>query len=73
MDKESRLKLFLMGILMLSEEEEETTSSCTPNSLTPPPVLYGTLPEVLQVLELWPMFPQCEHFLPILITATTPL
>jgi len=65
-DKQSMLKLFFMGI----EEEGGggggggggIMSSCTPKSLSPP-----TVPlKMVQVLKLWPMFPQCEHFLPII-------
>ena len=54
---ESMLKLFLMGT-----QQEEDKSSCTPKRRSPTKVV--PLKDV-QVLELWPMFPQCEHFLPI--------
>jgi hypothetical protein len=53
------LKLFLIE----EGEEEEDKSSRTPNSLNLP----TSLPlRVAQVLELWPIFPQCEHFLAII-------
>ncbi|PWZ11215.1 hypothetical protein Zm00014a_029256 [Zea mays] len=47
--------------------DEDPTCSCTPNSLTPAPPLFSKAAVVLlcppQVLELWPLFPQLEHFL----------
>jgi hypothetical protein len=52
-------------------EEDEPTWSCTPNSLRPqqvesPPILLSSMPLwPLHVLELWPLFPQLEHFLAI--------
>lgn len=52
-DKQSVLKLFFIGI--------DDKGNWTPNSLSPPA---KTIRE-LQVLELWPALPQCEHFLPI--------
>ena len=55
-DKQSMLKLFFMAT------EDEDKSSWTPKSLSPPTAVAL---KVVQVLELWPMFPQCEHFLPI--------
>lgn len=57
-----------MGIEELQEDEdaeEDIISTCTPNSLM------NSLPSAesdlrfVHVLELWPIFPQCEHFLPI--------
>lgn len=61
-DKHSMLKLFFIAIEEEEEDEEEDRSSCTPKSLTPA----TRVPlKLVQVLELWPMFPQCEHFLPI--------
>lgn len=69
------LKLFLMEIELeiLDNIEEELLlciSSWTPKSLSDDPptkvvVVVGLKFE--QVLELWPMFPQCEHFLPIFL------
>lgn len=64
--KESMLKLFFM------ETHEDDKSSWTPKSLTPRKLLPYPL-KVLQVLELWPMFPQCEHFLPIFFEPTQTL
>jgi hypothetical protein len=58
------LKHFFMAM-----GEDPATCSCTPNSLTPPPPMPPwptktvVLPCPLQVLELWPLFPQLEHFL----------
>jgi hypothetical protein len=64
-DRHSMLKHFFMAM------GEDLTCSCTPNSLTPPPPpppptpfsKTVVLPCPLQVLELWPLFPQLEHFL----------
>lgn len=65
-DRQSMLRHFL---IMGKEPDEEDKSSCTPNSFTP----LGRIPLLLlQVLELWPLFPQCEHFLPIILTKTSP-
>lgn len=54
--KQSTLKLFFIAA------EDEDMSSCTPKSLTPPATAALW---VVQVLELWPIFQQWEHFLPI--------
>lgn len=61
------LKLFFMENMEEWEEEEEYTSSWTPKSLSDPPTKVVEALLFVQVLELWPMFPQCEHFLPILL------
>jgi hypothetical protein len=53
------LKLFFM------ETQEDDKSSWTPKSLTPTKLLFPL--KELQVLELCPMFPQCEHFLPMFL------
>lgn len=53
--KESMLKLFLMVT--------QVVSNCTPKRRSPTKDV--PLKDV-QVLELWPMVPQCEHFLPII-------
>lgn len=66
-ERQSKLKLFFMGITEEDEDdegEEDEMSSCTPKSRTTPTTSLAPFDE-LQVLELWPMFPQCEHFLPI--------
>ena len=62
------LKLFLMG--KEEEEDDEEASRWTPKSLMIPllPTKLGVEGmKLVQVLELWPMFPQCEHFLPIFL------
>jgi len=59
-ERHSMLKHFFKG------DDEGPTCSCTPNSLTPAPpaACSETLPPCpLQVLELWPLLPQLEHFL----------
>lgn len=55
--KESMLKLFLMVT--------QVVSNCTPKRRSPTKLVVAPLKDV-QVLELWPMVPQCEHFLPII-------
>lgn len=67
-DKQSVLKLFLMAKEEEEEGEfEEEASRWTPKSLIRPlPTKFVVEAlKFVQVLELWPMFPQCEHFLPI--------
>lgn len=61
--KESMLKLFLMVTQL--DDDEVDRSSCTPKRRRVPTRDDPDLKDV-QVLELWPMFPQCEHFLPII-------
>ena len=56
-ERHSMLKHFFKG------DDEGPTCSCTPNSLTPPPCSATLPPCPLQVLELWPLLPQLEHFL----------
>ena len=56
--KESMLKLFLMLTQLV-------LSNCTPKRRSPTKLVVAPLKDV-QVLELWPMVPQCEHFLPII-------
>lgn len=53
--KESMLKLFFMGTQL---------SNCTPNRRSPTKLVVPL--KYVQVLELCPIIPQCEHFLPIL-------
>ena len=55
-ERHSMLKHFFRG-------DDGPTCSCTPNSLTPPPCSATLPPCPLQVLELWPLLPQLEHFL----------
>ena len=68
--KHSMLKLFFNTAIEDgdddddNEEWEDKRSSWTPKSLNRPPETCRL--RELQVLELWPIFPQCEHFLPIL-------
>lgn len=78
-ERQSMLKLLFMATEELVEEEEgedlehreeeEEISSWTPNSLNPPTTLLLVLLiqplTVVHVLELWPVIPHCEHFLPI--------
>lgn len=65
-DKWSVLKFFFIATQVDDADDEEEVidrSSWTPKSLRPP-----TRPPLcweLQVLELCPIFPQCEHFLPM--------
>lgn len=65
--KHSMLKLFFMAREGEAAAAAEVRSSWTPKSLSPA----ATVPlKLVQVLELWPMFPQCEHFLPIFLQTT---
>ncbi|KAJ6813778.1 putative transcription factor [Iris pallida] len=59
------LKLFFIIIMVMGEELEEldeAMQSWTPNNLNPPPPPTPAMPPglllLLQVLELWPLFPQ---------------
>lgn len=64
--KESKLRLFLTEIVG-REGDGMTASTWTPKSLNPPAWQFGRVLVLVQVLELWPVLPHCEHFLPIVV------